>query len=193
MHLYICIPPPDLVLKQPWRQATFPAAVARDPATPAFDANHFAVSQTRSVHFSTKTQLPIYCLYQLNFFCAPCPFVSLCFLLTKRLLSFFLSLTAGLQAFAARSSSPSGDSFAPTPASVVRPYSPSYLSFFYFIFYLFFDPDTINLPVEDGTESLEVSLVLCVCRCKSVILDTHYPGVVIPLQDPMWKRRRDRI
>lgn len=32
------------VLKQPWRQATFPVAVARDPATPAFDANHFAAS-----------------------------------------------------------------------------------------------------------------------------------------------------
>lgn len=91
------------VLKQPWRQATFPAAVARDPATPAFDANHFAASQSRSVHFSTKTQLPICCLYQLNFACGALSlpaYFSLCFLLTKLSLSFFLSfsLTAGLQA-----------------------------------------------------------------------------------------------
>lgn len=128
------------VLKQPWRQATFPVAVARDPATPAFDANHFAASQSRSIHFfSTKTQLPICCLYQLNFACGALSlpaYFSLCFLLTKLSLSFFLSNRRS-PGFAARSSSPSGDSFAPTPAPVVRPYSPSYLSLFFSIFFSF--------------------------------------------------------
>ena len=191
MHLYLLHIKPDLVLKRPWRQATFPV-VARDPATPAFDANHFAGSQTRSVHFSTKTQLSICCLYQLNFSCAPCPSLSLCFLLTKRLLSFFLSLTAGLQALPPDLRPPP---VTRSPRPRLLPFDHIHL-FTFLSFTLSFTFSLIRIRSIYQLRTVQSRWrfpSFCVCRCKSVILDTHYPGVVIPLQDPMWKRRRDRI
>lgn len=143
---------PDLVLKQPWRQATLPA-VSRDrsdsrlrckPLRSLTDRQDRLLDQVAAPYLlslSAKTSLVSPRLFLITF--------SLCFLLTKLWLSFFLSLSnRRLQALP--------PDLRPPP--VTRSPRPRFLSFDHFplltflfsIFPLFFDPDTIISQAEDG-------------------------------------------